>query len=282
MFPCHLLYFFYGGLGYLYERSRQAAPVLARQWAGPAAVFFVCALALQWQGGAFQGGSFDEDEPAHIVTGLMVRDYLASGMTSAPMEFARDYYAHYPKVALGHWPPLFYIGQALWTLAAPATRASLLVLMALLAALLATGTYRMAREEYGRLAGWCSGLVLLTLPHVVWFTAHIYTEIPLALINLGAMVAVARYLDSGRWQHSAAFGVWAAASLLTKGSGLALAPLPLLGVALTRRWDLLRRRSFWLPAVVVLAFAAPWYLFAPEALHQRAAAYGDPGIVIKP
>src|SRR5664280_2187093 len=49
------------------------------------------------------------DEAAHYVTGLMLRDYAASFFPTSPVRFAEQYYLHYPKVAIGHWPPVFYI-----------------------------------------------------------------------------------------------------------------------------------------------------------------------------
>ena len=51
------------------------------------------------------------DEPAHVVTSLMVRDYLAGGFleTWHPMRYAEAYYERFPKVALGHYPPGFYL-----------------------------------------------------------------------------------------------------------------------------------------------------------------------------
>ena len=79
------------------------------------------------------------DEPAHYVTGLMIRDYLASGFHSGPMTYAKDYYDHYPKVALGNWPPFFYMIQSAWTLPFSPSHASVLRLMAVLTALLAAG-----------------------------------------------------------------------------------------------------------------------------------------------
>ena len=92
-------------------------------------------LLLQWRANAFQAEwSEDPDEPAHYVTGLMVRDYIAGGLRGSPMAFAQNYYAHYPKVAIGHWPPVFYLMQAGWMLLFGISRASLLGLMATLGA----------------------------------------------------------------------------------------------------------------------------------------------------
>src|SRR5689334_16872386 len=54
------------------------------------------------------------DEAAHFVTGVAVLDYVTTALGSNPVSFAESYYAHYPKFALGHWPPLFYGLEALW------------------------------------------------------------------------------------------------------------------------------------------------------------------------
>src|SRR5689334_18072161 len=103
-----------------------------RRLAARLAIFWGVAIALQLVQGAYRNDRPDNhDEPAHIVTGLMAREYLVSGASRLPMEFARDYYLHYPKVAIGHWPPVFYAEQALWTLIFPTSRGSLLVMLAL-------------------------------------------------------------------------------------------------------------------------------------------------------
>src|SRR6266705_2811655 len=109
------------------------------RWAGAFRVAELSgfAIALQWGAGAYQSEvAGDPDEPAHLVTGLMARDYLSHAGERGPMQFARDYYLHYPKVAIGHWPPLFYAEQALWTLVFPSSRSSLLMMIALQSALL--------------------------------------------------------------------------------------------------------------------------------------------------
>ena len=69
-------------------------------------LFLAATVGWQLQTGAYKsefGGH--PDEAAHYVTGLMIRDYLTGGIPEHPMKFARNYYDHYPKVALGNWPP---------------------------------------------------------------------------------------------------------------------------------------------------------------------------------
>jgi len=89
------------------------------RWLSRWIFYFCCSAALQWVAGAFRSGfGANPDEPAHYVTGLMVRDYVAQLLPGSPIAFAQNYYLHYPAVAFGHWPPMFYVLQALWTLAA--------------------------------------------------------------------------------------------------------------------------------------------------------------------
>jgi len=53
-------------------------------------VFLAIAVSLQWYSGAYRAESSGEsDEASHIVTGLMVRDYLLHGPWAQPMAFAR-------------------------------------------------------------------------------------------------------------------------------------------------------------------------------------------------
>lgn len=91
-------------------RARSYRPLEA---AAVAAVAFGLTVLLQARGGAFRSEfSAHPDESAHYVTGLMVREYVAAGAPQPPVQFAQDYYVHYPKVAIGHWPPVFYVLQA--------------------------------------------------------------------------------------------------------------------------------------------------------------------------
>jgi len=54
-------------------------------------------------------------------------------------------------------------------------------------------------------------------------------------------------------------GVSAAAAILTKGNGFALALLPILALLLYRRPALLLRPSFWAPLPLVILVVGPWY-----------------------
>ena len=213
---------------------------------------------LQWYGGAFKSefGGYP-DEAGHYITGLMVRDYIASLNLKSPIKFAEDYYIHYPKVAIGHWPPFFYIVQTIWTLLFSPSRFSILLLMALLTMLLASTVYWQIKNQFGSKTGIIFGLLLIALPLIQTYSKMVMTEILLTLLSFWAALYFGRFLDSERWQEAAGFGICATMAILTKGNGLALALVPPLALLFSRRWHLIRRPSFWLPLVIVLIFCAP-------------------------
>lgn len=233
--------------------------------------------ATQYAGGAWTAelGGDESDEPAHYVTGLMVRDYIAQGAPARPMAFAQEYYRHYPKVGLGHWPPVFYLVQSAWTLPFGVSRASLLLLMAALTALVGLLLFREARIHFGAAPALGAALLMLALPQLQIFTRAVMAEMLVALFVWLSIQAYARFLDRGSWRDAVWFGLWSSAAILTKGTGFALALVPLFALLLTRRWELLKQPAFWLPLAIVLVLCGPWYAFAPDARHERVAPYGE-------
>jgi hypothetical protein len=229
-------------------------------------------LAFFWQraGGAYRsefGGH--PDEAGHVVTGLFVRDALVFGRDwvlqgahgspiQAGKEFADDYYAHYPKIGLGVWPPFFYLVQAAWTFLLPPARLTLLWLMAALAATAALLFGRALREEYGRASAVVAAALLLSLPLVRGYYGMVMAETLSAVLMFGAMLAFGSFLDRGERRAALWFGVLAALAILTKGTGLAImlaAPLAFLG---TRKFHLLRRPALWAAVAIIGLFAGPW------------------------
>jgi hypothetical protein len=231
--------------------------------------FFVVVVGLQWAGGAYQAAMGEQgDDSAHYVTGLMVRDYIAAGLPAPPMQFAKDYYLHYPKVGLGQWPPLFYIVEAVWMLLFSPSKISVMLMMALLTTLLALAACLAVAEEFGRVAGAAAGLLLICLPTVQELTGTVMSEVASALLAFWAVLLFARFLDSRRWSDSAGFGVLASLAILTHGIAFFLAFVPVIGAAIQRRFRLLVHPSFWLPAAIVLVLCGPWYFLAPGARHE--------------
>ena len=253
------------------RRRHQPARALPRLSPARALAAFaglwLLALTLQWHNGAWQADfGAHPDEAAHVVTGLMIRDYLAGGfLTEAhPMRYAEAYYDHFPRVALGHYPPGFYLTEALFFLPAPVAGAAL-VHNATIAAVLAALLFLVGRRLTGNPALALAGaVVLLLLPVVQRYTAVIMADLLVALLMLLSALAFARFLVTESRRDSLLFGLLAAATILTKGSGLLLALLPPLAIALTGRWSLLKNPALWLAPIPVLLLALPWMWFTHD------------------
>jgi hypothetical protein len=216
-------------------------------------------IALQIHGGAYQseiGGH--PDEPAHYVTGLLIRDYIANGFPKSPLAYANEYYDHYPKVALGNWPPLFYVVQAIWTLIFSVSTTSILVLMAVITAALATTLFQILREQFDLVSASWGALLLVLAPVVLTQSMMVMSDITLALFSLLAVKFFGAYLDCRTMTSAILFGLSATAAVMTKGTGLALVLVPPLAIVLTRKWYVLRHAGLWLSALIVAVGAGPW------------------------
>lgn len=226
--------------------------------------FLVVSTGFQISSGAWRsdfGGH--ADEAAHVVTSLMVRDYLAGGFlkTPHPMRFAESYYQRFPKVALGHYPPAFYLGAAI-PLLPFRDGAALLGFMNLVGAATSLVLWILGRRLLGGDApGAAVAILYLLLPQTRTYTAIVMSDLLLVFFCLLAAVSFTRFLEKKRSSDSLWFGLWAAAAILTKGSGIGLAVLPPLALVLCGNWSLFGNPRLWLAPLPVLVFALPWILF---------------------
>lgn len=217
-------------------------------------------FALQWSADVYRsevGGA--PDEGAHFITGLMVHDYLLTADHRAPLQFAENYYLHYPRVAFGHWPPLFYLLMAPWMLLFGATPAAVHGLVAVLAILLGFLLCHTVAARHGGLAGFCVAAVMLATPFVAENTGLIMADVLVALTSFTAALLFARYLETERLRDGLWFGVFALLAMQSKPSAVGLVAVPVLGLWLSRRLRLLIRAPLWMSALLVLAGSAPWY-----------------------
>ena len=234
------------------------------------AVLLGIIVTLQILGGAYASGfGATADEPAHLVTALMARDFIASPDFRHPWQFAQSYYFHYPKVAIGVWPPVFYGTLGIWFLIFGASRSAAIVFIAIVAASTASIIYFTGKRLIGREAGVLAAILFIASPLVQESSARVMTE---HLVTFGMLVSTlcfARFVRTGQISDGLAFGIVAAVAILTHGNAWALGVVPGLTIALTNRWYLLRRLALWLAAAPVLIACVPWYAFAPSIVAGR-------------
>ena len=249
--------------------------VNGKQTLGAFLLFSIAAVSLQ----ALNAGYTSEcartyDEAGHFVTGLMMHDFVAGLEWSSPVDFAEEYYLHYPKVAIGHWPPVFYLVQGAWMLIFSASRISVLVLLALLTALVSASIYRVLEPRYGGVASVGGGLLFILLPLVQINSSTVMAEALVALLAFWAALSFGRFVDTEQPGWAAWFTFFSALTIMTKANGLALVFLPPLVLLMTGRYRLLRRPSFWVPAAVIALVCGPWYWYTFDMLKNGPLAAG--------
>lgn len=206
--------------------------------------------------------SAESDEPAHFTSALMVHDYVRQGFPSSPLDYARQFYLHYPKVAIGHWPPVFYVIQAIWMLIFGVSRESVFCLMAALAAGTSTSLFWLVhRVSHSALLSFSAGSVFLLLPLVRSYTGTLMTDLLVAAFSWWALIAWVRFMESGHSRYAYISAVLLAAGILSKGNAYAALAIPFVALFGAGRWDLLRNRTFWFSIGLVFLLTAPWSLY---------------------
>lgn len=225
-------------------------------------------LALQVRFGFYSSDlGADPDEPAHAVTSLMVRDYLTTALGQNPLRFAEAYYAHYPKVALGHYPPLYYLVAGVWLLPFRSW-AALGVLQAFQIGLLTATTTALLRTRLPLLAAVFLTIGWSLLPYLQKLSLMIMSDLQVALLCLWSALAWLRFMQTRDLKWSLAFSFLASAAILTKGSAWSLALLPGLCVLLTGDWKLLVNFRTWAAVLPVALFALPWQLWSSRITER--------------
>jgi hypothetical protein len=225
-------------------------------------VYFAVAVAIILQG-QFQSGIFNAefghfpDEPSHALTAVFFRDYFTA-LFPSPMPFAHNYYIHYPKIAIGMWPPLFYVLAGTWLLIFGTSHASFLAFMATMGAALGTTLSLFVRRVAGPWLGLCSEILLLCLRPLRFGTTTMMVDTALTLLCLLATLALIRYFKTERLKDALVFGLLTSLAMLTKGNANDLVLVAALMLIVLRRYYLLRRKDLYLAGLIVALVGLPW------------------------
>jgi 4-amino-4-deoxy-L-arabinose transferase-like glycosyltransferase len=255
--------------------SWRSLPAL-REYIAAFLLFFLFMIGLQYTAGAYTSDcGAHPDEAAHYVSALMIHDYIRSGFPGSPIRYAEQYYLHYPKVAVGMWPPMFHITLAVWMLVFGDSLASALVYLAFLAALLATGVYAVLAPRYGRIS-LAPAFILLSIPLMRANTSILMADILVAVFAFASLVFLARYLEHGKTHDGVLFGVAVSLACLTKANGVAFVIAAPLAIILSRRFDVLRKRALYYAAAIFVVFALPFQIYSYALIQKNM--YAGPGL----
>lgn len=194
----------------------------------------------------------------------MVRDYLSAIFHLAPAPFAKMYYTHYPFFALGHWPPLFYFISATWYLVTGVGRTQAMILQAIIATGSALLILWFVRQRSTLPAGFCAGLIFLALPEVQRWLCAVMVDQTVTLLSLGTAACLLYYLEVPTLRAGVWIGLMASATVMCKYSGIYICALPMAMIVVTRRFELLRRLSFWIQPAIMVSIIMPWWIWSRQ------------------
>ena len=250
--------------------SRIVAPRLRRFRPGVWLIFiaFVAvAIGLQIVRGAYRAElSSYPDESAQAVAGIAVERYMAHNLGRSPLGYMRNYYLHYPKVAIGHWPPLLYIAEAGAMLVLSPSKYALLGLQALFAGILACLLLRELKPLVGYPAAVLGSLALLLNPLIRRFSSMTMAELPLTIAMFLACLSFGRFAESRRTRDAIWFAVWTAAAVLTKGTGWVIPLVALAVVLVIRDWKLPLESALRPAALIVAVCCIPWQIVTMKSV----------------
>ncbi|HEY1755667.1 MAG TPA: glycosyltransferase family 39 protein [Bryobacteraceae bacterium] len=241
------------------ERFRRfvPAPFACGPW-----IFLAVAVYLETQAGftALRGDLAEADPPAHFTTGVMLHDFVRFGNFIRPLPFAECFYVQYPKVALGHWPPVFYILEALWFFIFGTTTSAARWLCACIAGSCALLLYRRCRIDWGRWHGVAAAALFLALPVVQHQTWRVMSDLLCAGLSFVAICSLSDYLTSGKLKDGLWLVAWASLAILTKGTAwLLLVPIAA-GPLFTGRKSFYAAWRYWLAISLVCIVSAPFFV----------------------
>jgi dolichyl-phosphate-mannose-protein mannosyltransferase len=230
-------------------------------------------LALQIAAGAYRS-DFDgfPDESAHLVSGLMVYDFLTT-WPHHPVGWGISYYLHYPKVAIGHWPPGFPMMEALWWLLFGPSRWSTILLEGALTAAAATVFYRLARHLTQWPLAFAATILLIGAPVTSMSFSMGMADVPCLLWSVLLLDSTVRIFRRPATTSFLWAGFVLACALLTKGTGVCLIAVPAFTLILAGKWRyLLLRPIAWVVGFVAVGSA--WYLIQSVAFHHSVSRSG--------
>jgi hypothetical protein len=141
--------------------------------------------------------------------------------------------------------------EAVWMLAFPATRGSLLVLLAGLSAVVATQLFLALREEYRWYEAGLAAATLLALPLMRKFTGLTMPDLFSVVLVFGAAMAFGNFLDREKRRDALLAGALGGLAVLNGASGIEF--VILFGIVWTQKLRLIRNPFFWVMSALIVA-----------------------------
>jgi len=208
------------------------------------------------------------DAPRHAMDGVFVFDFVRDLPQSLSLvQYATEYYARYPCLALVQYPPVFAVAEGLFFAVFGVHAVVARLTVAAFAALGVVAGYALARRFLGRLASAVFVLLTFAAPDVVYWSREVMLETPMLAMMLLASYVFVRFTETGRTTHGVFAGILLTLAVLTKQTACVLVPVWVGYAVWQRGWHVLRQRGALAAAalvgVTVVLYAAATLRYSP-------------------
>lgn len=207
---------------------------------------------------ALNSGLSGSDEGAHFLNSYLVWSYLTEGIGQNPLTYSKDFYVHYPKISIGHWPPLYYIFLASLFFVFPKAPFPLMVVNLVVGALPSLLVARIVRQVLGLPWAMLAAITYVLIPISLNNTVHLMLDQALAGLCLLAAVIWSNYTKEPNLRRGLAYALITAAAILVKGNGWVLGLFPFFHIAFTGRWRVFLNWQTYAAGAFALSIVGVW------------------------
>jgi hypothetical protein len=209
--------------------------------------------------GAYSSGFSGADESAHFLNSYFFSSYLKGHIGANPLAFATEFYVHYPKISIGHWPPAYYGVVGVLFLVIPATVENAFLINLLFSSLPVAAVAIALGHLVNYRAALVGAAVYALTPLVTEGQAYFMLDQVLAAICIAATMAWWAYTITPAWWRALLLAALCTFAILTKGNGWLLVFVPVYHMLLTQSWRLLKLPHVYGAALVAGSIVFPWY-----------------------
>lgn len=213
-------------------------------------------LVLHMQG-VSRGDFWTSDDARHALDGVFILDFFRDLPWSHPIDYLIQYYAKYPALGIGNYPPFYACIEAMVFAVAGISFTSAKATVVLFSVLASWAWFRLIRDAYDDGVALWSTLLLVTSPFIVSHAKSVMLEMPTLAMVIMSVALVYDLVAQKAHSRLIPLGVCTLLAILTKQTAIFLLPIILLYLGISRRYVLMLTKSHGLVAGVFLLLLLP-------------------------
>ena len=222
---------------------------------GPAVLAAIALIILSR--GILQEGLCHSDDARHAIDGVLMMDLFRDMPVAHLYDYLVQYYAKYPALGIGTYPPFFAIIEAgffaLFGISVASAKAA--VLFFALVALVYW--YRLVRLVYGERIAFFSSLLFITTPYIVFWSKAVMLEMPALAMVVLSVYCFYNFVELEKRGYAIPMAFATAAAGYTKQTAVFIVPLFIIYLVLSGKARRLLSRDMLLSSLLLVVLVIP-------------------------